>query len=433
MRPIPLLAVPAVLIASSLAGCSGGAPSAPTLSGDARVTYRADAIALSPEDAARAVIEEADDESTFLLDPSVPGVSDIAPGKAFLLGGIALRKADKVEPKDGKVLVTTSSAAITDVIESGHLGYDGAVDFAKSAPKTTSHGGISPLSTPSVGVTGTVGRWSFALDQQTADDGTLVLSLTASINKKPDSMGGSGVDANMSVATVSATMRLRRPVLHGAVDVSSHVTQNADFATKALDGDVTVGWTMARPPNGTDPAFAEIVSLPAEVRVPFQVGWVPMFFKAEANFAMVFGLIGQATSAKGSFTFHFGGEDAHTSTGGAQSSDGHGSGSGSLGPDTEIQTLAGSAVGVVFQIPKLSVGLGVKGFDAAYYISVASRIDMRSSGALAGVVPCRQVEWQVGVSHGIEWKVLGLSGKVSQDLFDVSKGSVSVPEGRKCG
>jgi hypothetical protein len=151
------------------------------------------------------------------------------------------------------------------------------------------------------------------------------------------------------------------------------------------------------------------------------------------NFAMVMGLVGQATSASGSFRFHVSGEDTHTVANGAQSSDGTGSGDGSLGSDTQIQTLAGSALGVAFQAPKLSVGLGVKGMEAAYYVSVASRVDIRSSGALAGVVPCRTFEWRADLSHGIEWKFLGLGGKVSQDLTNITKGSSTVPDGAKCG
>ena len=225
----PLAPAALLSIALAAAACSGGAPDAgPTLAGEARVTWRSDAVVLSPEDAARAVIDEANDESTFLLDPSVPGVSAITPGKSFLLGGIALRHADAVETKDGKVLVTTSAAAITDVVEEGHLGWDGAVDFTAGTPKKTSGGGVSPLSTPAVSVTGSIGRWAFEVGQQTDDNGVMQVTLSASRNSSVDTgAGGSGANANGSLATVTATLRVRRPKLHGSIDISNHVSQNA--------------------------------------------------------------------------------------------------------------------------------------------------------------------------------------------------------------
>lgn len=433
----PLAPAALLSIALAAAACSGGAPDAgPTLAGEARVTWRSDAVVLSPEDAARAVIDEANDESTFLLDPSVPGVSAITPGKSFLLGGIALRHADAVETKDGKVLVTTSAAAITDVVEEGHLGWDGAVDFTAGTPKKTSGGGVSPLSTPAVSVTGSIGRWAFEVGQQTDDNGVMQVTLSASRNSSVDTgAGGSGANANGSLATVTATLRVRRPKLHGSIDISNHVSQNAELAMKSVDADVTIGWNAARPPNGTDPAFGEIVSLPVEFRIPFSVGWVPMFFKLEANFAMVMGLVGQATSAKGSLTFRVSGDDENAFAQGAPAPTNAAKtdGTAQLGSDTDIQTVAGSAIGVVFQLPKLSIGVGTKAAEAAYYISLVSRVDVKSSGVLAGVVPCRSVEWQVGLSHGIEWKVLGMGGKITEDLGQPIKGSVSVPEGRKCG
>lgn len=429
MRTLQAFAVLGGLVV--LSACSSGGPdSAPGGNGleiTEKVTYRPETIVVPTDKAGAAILERADDDSSFLLDGSVTELAGLTAGRVLLLGGVTLRKVTNVTMEGANLRVTTDEAPLTDAIEEGELHYKGAVDWngitqiqtglPGSGVKTQ---GVQPWKSEATAI-GTLGkRWKYAFKGSREGE-------SLKLEVRIDAVTG-GTDAYVAVKA-----DIQRPQIQGDITIHSHVTENAAFSISGLSARVTAEWGAGLKLMTSD-SVNDILFLPIDVPIPI-FPTVPMFFRVGANLAFIAGLVGRGTNASGHFEWTIGGSgEMGGASSGMPASSGEAMTSGTIGAGSNFNAVGGSAIGIVVNAPRFGISLGIpKATEAIYSIGEVVTLLANASGPLGGIVPCKSFELTAKASQSIEGKLLGITlWKTAQDLGAPYKSSWSSPEGVVC-
>jgi hypothetical protein len=120
-------------------GAKSGATSAPSSSGGEKATGTVTGLTYAPavttmerKDGLGALKGISTNGDLFLFAASNGTIAALKPGSVLLIKGVMAKKVLAVEPADGDIAVLTEPAAVTDVIQDGHLTYEYPVRFAPS-------------------------------------------------------------------------------------------------------------------------------------------------------------------------------------------------------------------------------------------------------------------------------------------------------------
>jgi hypothetical protein len=327
----------------------------------------------------------------------------------------------------GNLRVATEAAALNEAIEEGELHWKGKLDWNGITTMQTNlpGSGLNPQSVQpwsnGGGASGTIGPWKYDFKASTQGNKLTIKSRIDAVSGPAD-------------AYVEITAEIDRPNVEGDVTIHKHVTENAQFATRAIHSKVTATWGAGIKQDSAA-SLNDILWLPIDLPIPL-LPTVPLFFRVGANFAFIAGLVGKGTNAGGKFEWEMG---SSSSIGGAANAaptvSGDSSGMGTIGDGSNFNAVGGSAFGIVVNVPRFGVSLGVpKTAEVIYTVGGVVSLEGRASGPLGGLIPCKAFDLTLKASHSIEGKLLGISAwKSSQDLGKPYTTSWSTPQGVKCG
>ena len=139
LRSLSVVALSATLVmfACGKSGSSSGSASSAKSSDGAKATGSVTGLTYAPavttmerKEGLGALTGMSTNGDLFLFAGSNATIAALKPGSVLLIKGVMAKKVLAVEVDDGDIAVLTEPAAITDVIQDGHLKYDYPVRFA---------------------------------------------------------------------------------------------------------------------------------------------------------------------------------------------------------------------------------------------------------------------------------------------------------------
>jgi hypothetical protein len=357
-------------------------------------------------------------------------------GSVMLLQGVAVRDVTKTTVSHKHFVVTTTPAAITDLVSNGTISLRHSINFAKgfgvggtAVPDAqTAHlrRAQSSSELSKFGLVPLAGSKGITFKGKTH-------SYKYSVNFKPS---GSSVAVTITISRdtpidleAKITGTLDNLSTGGDIAVDKGSVAGAKMLANHLKGNFKLSYT-AKPltafgiPDDNPPV---VISLPAEIAVPFAVGPVPFFVGIGVGFTVSAGFSNLHQELSGSYTFKYDGEGGFSmDQSGATTSDGVLKGLGDI-ILSAVNALKTGPINFVFgaQMPQIELGLGVKGLDVAGKVTVLGVSGISNQGS------CDTRQFEIQGDAGAEADFFGFSADLaSAQLFD-KKIEASYPKG--CG
>lgn len=415
------LFVPAVLAACSLAGCSSTDDAAvddvgPKVTSHFNATWKAGTVVLDAAEVASSLRNPLSHDGVYELERSADLERRLTAGTVVLFTGVNLVRVTDAEVSGDTLTVRTEPVALADAAEEAHLDFDMSdalpilappsevVDGAPLAPQSASLGG-----TQSVGSSLKIGDFDVEYKFTRAPE-----QLSGEFSVSYEIERDSAVKSTIKVAGVGTMKPLRA---RGSIDVSGGRTTASSVAYDDIDIELELTSGFVASGSGL-----QLINLPANLRVPFNVGPIPMFVGVGMNIEVeakmpVAGstIIKVRCTAKGNAGAMFNGKE--TSPTGALKDI-----SCSLVPQDFLGTYASFGAAVRVDFPKIMLGVGLvdpKSKDivvgAEGYIAVKHEVVANVSVSLeaAGNFPvitgtCLKVDRGMGLFVGGDIHLLGL-------------------------
>jgi hypothetical protein len=371
--------------------------------------------------------------ATYTFTSDTGALRRLKKGSVMLLQGVAVRNVTGVSKNGSGLVVSSTAAAITDLINNGTLSWSKAVDFANAY---AIRGAAVPIET--------------ARDTNARDALLSRFGLSALAGKKFTIKGSThsykysvtftsegkavGVDITISKSTavdlsVTISGTLDGLSSTGAMALNNQHLKSAHMTASGLKGQFKVSYSV-KPLSqfGLGSAGNIKITLPAEITLPFEVGPVPFFLGIKTAFFASVGFSNFDQSVNGSYTINYDGKGGFTtSSSGATSALGALQGVGKIILDAANAVKTGP-LSVIFgaQVPQLELGLGVKGLNVGGFVTLVAQTGVSTYGS-----GCDTRGLEVLGSAGAEANFFGFSAPLgAATLFD-KKVSAAYPAG--CG
>lgn len=371
--------------------------------------------------------------ATYTFGSATGPLRKLKQGSVMLLQDVAVRNVTGVAHKQGRLVVSTAPAAITDLISKGTLKWSTPLNFAhayavrgaavpiESAADTTAQArllsrfGLSALAGKTFTIKGKTHSYDFSMKFRS--EGKAV-GVDITISKS------TAVDLSV---TISGTLDGLSST--GAISVSKQHLSSAKLMASGLKGQFKISYSI-KPLSqfGLGQAGGIKITLPGEITLPFAVGGVPFFLGVKTAFFASVGFSKFDQSVDGSYTINYDGHGGFTtSSSGATSAAGALQGLGKIVLDA-ANAVKNGPVSVIFgaQVPQLELGLGVKGLNVGGFVTLVAQTGMEEKYS-----GCDTRGLEVLGSTGAEANFFGFSAPLgAATLFD-KKYSTAYPRG--CG
>jgi hypothetical protein len=419
-----------VLPAASSVGASPTSRDTPSA-----ITYTKQTVEIPSSTITSQLLTVSADQSTYTFKSKSGSLGKLKAGSVMLLQDIAVRDVTKVASSHGHLVVSTTPAALTDLISSGTLSWDAPIDFSKGfvlggsavpagsiadlaggLPSVATRFGMQPLTaSSSITLKGKTDSYDYSI-KFTTESKSVAVAITISKSSPVD------VDATITGTLDNITST-------GKIAISKGKLTSANAVAKNLAGSFTLGYS-AKPISqfGLGSAGGIKITLRGEIAVPFVIGPIPFFLGIKVAFFAEAGFSGFNQELSGEYKISYDGNGGFsTSSSGATTSAGVLKGIGDIILKAANAVKTGP-ISFIFgaQMPEIDLGLGVKGLDVAGNITLVGSSGIATYGSGCDT---RQLEGE-GVA-GATASFFGFSTNLaSATLFD-KKIQASYPSG--CG
>ncbi|MEP9365281.1 hypothetical protein ABLE68_20110 [Nocardioides sp. CN2-186] len=402
--------------ALALAGTAGGSPAAtaappPTTAAAAagKVTYTPQTVVVPSAVVAKQLMKVSGDGTTYTFKSASGVLAKLKAGSVMLLEKKAVRDVTAVDVVAKHLVVTTSDAALTDVVADGTLSWSSGVDWSKAF--AIGGDGVPVARTAAQRASG-----GFTLKGKVEGYGYSA-TFTPS---------GSGMAVKIAITRdtpveleVNVTGTLTNLRTAGSITVSKGKLGQAQWLANNLAGKFELGYS-AKPISafGLGDAGGIKVTLPAEVAVPFLVGGIPFYVGVKVAFFASAGFSSFDQELTGSYSLDYDGKGGFKlSDSGATTTQGVLKGLGKIVLDAAHAVATGPISFVLgAQLPQLELGMGTKGLNIAGNVTLIG-----SSGIATYGAGCDTRKFQIQASTGIKASFFGFSASLATaKLFDKS-------------
>ena len=406
----------------------------PQATATGKVSYTPSTVVVDLATVQRTLTNVSTDGSTFTFSSDAGPLAQLAPGKVMLLYGVDVAKVTKVSRNGGALVVTTTPAALTDVVRSGTFSVHGPAPSgfgANSDPTATVKTAAFRLgrarprvfldaarretpvsnetvpgqpSAPGFVVRGALGGLSYAVGMGPVTHGVKV---SGNLCYEPKNQPAAGSSASKELRTPTkllSTCRNGMPFLAVSVQIDGTFTwsdASADFSVTNgqasggisfdnLNGDVKIQYVISRGIGSGNSAHPPTFKLPIAFEQPLcpvtgLCFGLPIYTKEEVALSITAAAPAKNTIMAGGVELHFGGSPGVDMSGKTVATSGSGfkiSGSFIPPPVTSL-AFGGSAAAIAVQF-KLGVGLGTRGFNLMAYVAAIGSVGQTTGAAVAG-------------------------------------------------
>jgi hypothetical protein len=396
------------------------------------IQYTSKTVLIPTQTIKQQLVSVSKDGATYTFKSKHGVLAKLEPGKVMLLQHLAARDVQKVKTSHGRFVVSTTPAALTDLVQNGSLSLNSPIDFSKgfvvsgssvppefsAQPRTSlpAKFGMVPLAAAGeIKVSGKVKGYDWEVGF-THEGKSVGVDVTIT-RKRPVKVD----------VTISGTLDNLKT--GGNISIKKGKLAKAKMLANSLQGEFKLEYS-AKPISqfGLGKAGGVRVELPAEIVVPFFVGEIPFFVAVRVAFVAEAGFSSFNQKLSGSWSLKYDGQGGFST-----SSSGATSPAGVLKGLADIILNARNAVQngplsfeLGAQMPQVELGLGVKGFNVAGNITLQGVTEIATQGS-----NCDTRKMQITGTAGATASFFGLSGDLgSATLFDKT---INAAYPRGCG
>lgn len=397
------------------------------------VSYSAATVVIPTNQVTSELQSVSKDGSTYTFSSDTGALRRLKKGSVMFLRGVAVRNVTSVAKKRGHLVVVTSPAAITDLVQNGKLNWSTPVNFARAyaiggaAVPVESARDVSARSA----LLSRFGLQAVTGKKYTIKGSTHSYKFTATFRSEKKAVGVDFTISKSSPVDVSVTISgtLDNLSSAGSIAIANQHLSHAKLSASGLKGQFKISYSF-KPISqlGLGNAGGIKITLPAEITLPFAVGGVPFFLGIKTAFFASVGFSKFDQSVDGSYTINYDGKGGFTtSSSGATSALGALTGIGKIVLDA-ANAVRNGPLSVIFgaQVPQLELGLGVKGLNVGGFVTLVAQTGVELQGS-----NCDTRGFEILGSAGAEANFFGFSSSLgSTRLFD-KQYSAAYPRG--CG
>jgi hypothetical protein len=376
------------------------------------------------------------DGSTYTFANGSGPLAQLGPGKVMLLQGLDVADVTSVASNGGGgLVVTTTPASLSDVMQSGHIQVQARPDFSSAFGAELAGG-------PSAGAFTIAGQGPRVADgqpqivlaaasprpsntfafKQTSGGFTYKISFTG----KADGVHVTGEFCYQLVGSSSGSSCGNGLSMQARLDgVFAWNDQNASFSTKGgavaddslsidgLTGSMNINYVVLRGQNSDINADPPVLKIPFAFEFPLCPGpigcnGIPLYSKVELAILIKLGVSGKNSTMEGGVNLTLNGSASGSQAAGSAPSgpSTFSSISGSFTPGTSI-TPGASAAELALQF-KFGVGLGYKGLNVMNYLAFVPAVGQVTGSAVAGEL-CENYYGDFKITYNAEAQLFGLS------------------------
>lgn len=434
---------PSLVLGPSVSGVPlGVGNAASTSTTDIRLTP--DTVTVPLAKVQSSLVSIADDGSAYTFSDAAGPLAQLAPGKVMLLQGVDVAKVAAVDTSGGGLVVHTVPATLGDVVESGRIQVTAPPDLADAFGSTLDTGAAPtgdawPPSagdaavTPRAALLAATPTGTFAY-QQTAGGFTYKVGFTGKsdgvhvtgdfcyqlVGSSSGSSCGNGLTIN---ATLDGVLSWNDQ--NATITVANGVVVDDSLSMDGLAGHLTLDYTVLKGQTDAISADPPVLKVPFAFEFPVCPGpigcdGIPLYTKFEVALLVKLGVSGRNSTMQGGVTLSLGGSAAGSQrAGGAPTGSSPGfSVTGSFTPGMSI-TPGASAAELALQF-KWGLGLGVRGLNLLYFVSLVTAIGQVTGTAVAAQL-CQSYYGKFTLSFNAEAQLYGLRYKTApKDLYQKS-------------
>ena len=373
------------------------------------------------------------DGATYTFSSDSGPLARLKKGSVMLLQSVAVRDVTSVTKRGTELVVVTTPAAITDLVQNGTLKWSTPVNFSnayaiggpavpiESAADTTARAallsrfGLRSLDAAKYTLKGSTHSYKYSVTFRSEDK---ALGVDITISKS------TAVDLSV---TISGTLDGLSST--GSIGVSGRHLSSAKLSASGLTGQFKLSYSVKPLTQfGLGNAGGIKITLPAEITLPFSVGGVPFFLGVKTAFEASVGFSKFDQAVTGSYTVKYDGKGGFTaSSSGATTALGALQGLGKIILDA-ANAVKNGPLSVILgaQVPQLELGLGVKGLNVGGFVTLVAQtgVELKGSGC-----DTRGLEF-LG-STGAEANFFGFSAPLGAATLFEKKYTAAYPAG--CG
>jgi hypothetical protein len=302
-----------VLAAGLLLGAAVPSAAAESLASQgsaAGVTYSAATVVVPKSVVAADLRSVSPNGATYTFSSDTGVLRRLKKGSVMLLQGTAVRDVTSVSKKGAELVVSTTPAAITDLISNGTLTWNKAVDFANAY---AIGGPAVPIETARDtdardALLSRFGLRALAGHKFTLKGSTHSYKYSVTFTSEGKAVG---VDITISKSTavdlsVTISGTLDGLSSAGAIALRNQRLNSAHTTASGLKGQFKISYSV-KPLSqfGLGNAGGIKITLPAEITLPFSVGAVPFFLGVKTAFFASVGFSNFDQSVNGSYTINY--------------------------------------------------------------------------------------------------------------------------------
>lgn len=416
----------------------------------ARATVASSLIGVSPD-------------GTYTFSSTTGALAKLAPGKVMLLEGTDVADVTGVSRRGGHLVVQTTPASLTDLIQNGHIAFSAPMDASDVIGMSESESGAASPSAsatltsatqvparaalldagctinrlgevlPTFSFRGTVPNfpsWGYVL-AFSGCSGRITYSFTVCFGVTySDGQGNcTGNYSQLGAAlSMQATGYINWSDLDADVAVSNGSISSGTYKFSGLTVTYKLNSTAAAG-TSVQPTSLPTFRVPLGIEFPVEIGPIPFYCKLQAALIVHLALssknsVIQATSSALT-TLNGGGTQNATSAGAAPGT--ASSGTGTVTPGQSISPAA-ELITIAVQLPRIGFGLGVQLANILEYVDVIWSFGFLVGSAFAGEV-CNS--WDLKVDAGFQ--VEGTLGPLRATSARVDFGSKDLSNGQLNG
>ncbi len=504
IRPFAVTAVCAalVMLACSKSTSSGGGAGAKSSSNVKAtdgskatgsvtgLTYAPTVVAMERRDGVAALKEISSNGDLLLFAGGNSSIASLKPGSVLLIKGFMAKKVLAVEESEGDIAVLTEPAAITDVVQDGHITYNYPVRFSSAGVANTA---LAPVPHDSSAFGDFFVRTAYAAEPpddaeapSTAASKTFNVSgWTVEVTAIPENdrvniKMKASKEGNGFKATVIGDGYLQNFDAGGDLLVEHGKMEQLEMINRKLNGTMNFTWSVKL--DVAERPFQSVkIEIPAMLNVPLAplLGGMPLFLVVDGAVLIKPAFGGADEISYGEFRITYDGTQRFRVHEGTVDPEGNVSGAVELVKWGNYSKVAPVGMVVAFAAPRIELTFGIskalktlsdfdkpaeqadklfdklgrkvfgdEKMDKMKDVNISKALDMvkgneasasfeliTSSGTSAGVLswgPCQQTDIYISASVSANAKILGQSaGDAKQELWKKHL-HASQPEGMNC-
>ncbi len=351
------------------------------------------------------------DGNTFTFKAASGPLGTLTAGDVLLLQGKAVGIVTHVGHPGGKLVVATRPAAVTDFIQSGTIAGDPKITFAGAT--------LTPATEPPPDVT-FINTTRLSAAGVSAAERARVRSAVRFANTYTGAAGPIAYKATLSPTTnrldFSATYDFDKNGLEGTINLDGYLdsfaaqirmlvandqVKSSSFLAKPLDGHLRVTWKLGRADTTNYTIKAPVFTLPFSVTRPFIIGGIPFFATFQTQTLFTIAITAKTGIIEGGAELDYNGSSGGIATNGTLTTEGAEKVAGQFLSAAGSLTLASSAALLAFNLPKITVGIGLPNtINGTANIDVITSLGQTTGSAVAGQ-SCSKYDLDFSVKTGL--------------------------------